>query len=136
MNAAWLNHYFTWLTESAKPARMIARANVKPLPYVGRHPYKPTDFSYPVYQLTNATVQLRDAFLDYLVKAEHGTRLPDSPGGHASVTIGNAKVNLMQQNDYLDLWMEKGKETGLVYEIGDRFDAVLATGAYDKFFLP
>ncbi len=136
VNTAWLNHYFTWQTEPGKPARMVARGNVKPRPYVGRRPYKPGDISYPTYRLNNASVQLRDAFLDYLVKVERGTRLPDSPGGHASVTIGSATVNLTQQKDDLSLWMDGGRATSLVYEIGDRFDAVLATGAYDKFFLP
>lgn len=53
-----------------------------------------------------------------------------------SVTIGTATAHVTQQNDSLGLWMDNGKATGLVYEIGDRFDAVLATGSYDKFFLP
>jgi hypothetical protein len=135
VNAAWLSHYFTWQTEPGKPARMIARGNVKPRPYVGHRPYKPGDFSYPTYRLTNASAQLRDAFLEYLVKVEHGTQRPDSPGGDASVTIGNATVNLTQQKDDIALWMDSGKATSLVYEIGDRFDALLATGAYDRYFL-
>ena len=136
VNAAWLNYYFTWQPEPGKPARMIARPNVKPRPYVGRRPYKPDDASYPVYQVTSVAATMRGAFLDYLERVEGGKRLPDSPGGSASVMIGNATVNLTQQYNELGLWMDNGKKTSLVYEIGDRFDVLLATGAYDKYFLP
>lgn len=136
VNAAWLNYYFVWRPESGKPARMIARPDVKPRPYIGRHPYKPDDPNYPVYQLTSVSARMRGAFLEYLERVEGGKRLPDSPGGSASVSIGSATVHLTQQYNELSLWMDSGKKNSLIYEIGDRFDALLASGAYDKFFLP
>ena len=136
VNAAWLNYYFTWRTEPGKPARMIARTDVKPRAYIGHRPYKPSDPSYPVYRLTSVSTTMRGVFLEYLERVEGGKRRPDSPGGSTSVTIAGATVYLTPQYDWLDLWIEGDKKTSLIYDIGDRFDALLATGAYDKFFLP
>ncbi len=136
VNAAWINYYFTWQPVAGKPARMIARSGVKPRPYIGYRPYKPSDPSYPEYRLTSVSAKMRGAFLEYLEQVEGGERQPDSAGGSASVVIGGATVRLTAQNDELGLWMDSGKKTSLVYEIGDRFDARLATGAYDKLFLP
>ncbi len=136
VNAVWLNYYFTWRTEPGKPAHLVARNDVKPRPYIGHRPYPPSDPSYPVYRLTSVSTKMRGAFLEYLERVEGGKRRPDSPGGAVSVTIGGATVYLTPQYDWLDLWMDGDKKTSAVYDIGDRFDAVLATGAYDKFFLP
>ena len=136
VNAAWLNCYYKWCPEPGKPARMIARPDVKPRAYVGHRPYGLGDFNYPVYRLTSVSPRMRGAFLDYLERVEGGKRLPDSPGGSASVMVGSATIHVTPQNDELGMWMENGKETNLVYEIGDRFDVVLASGNYDKFFQP
>jgi hypothetical protein len=136
VNAEWLNYYFTWRPETGKPARMVSRTNIKPRPYIGQRPYKPEYASYPVYRLTSVSTAMRGAFLEYLERVEGGKRLPDSSGGSGSVVIDGATVHVTPQNDELGLWMDSGKKNGLIYEIGDRFDAVLATGAYDKFFLP
>ena len=136
VNAEWLNYYFTWRPETGKPASMIAQRDVKSRAYIGHRPYKPEDFNYPVYRLTSVSPRMRGAFLDYLERAEAGKRLPDSPGGSAPVMIGSVTIHITVQNDKMSMWMESGKKNSLVYEIGDRFDALLATGSYDKFFLP
>lgn len=136
VNAEWLNYYFTWRPESGKPARMIARVNVKSRPYIGQRPYKPDDPNYPVYRLTSVSAQMRGALLEYLERVEGGKRLPDSPGGSVSVLIGSLTLHLTPQYDWIDMWLDDDKKTSLIYDIGNRFDALLATGAYDKFFLP
>lgn len=48
------------------------------------------DPNYPVYRLTSVSAKMRGAFLEHLVRVEGGKRLQDSPGGSASVAIGNA----------------------------------------------
>ena len=134
INLAWFNHYYQWQSQAGLPDRLIARANAKPLPYHGDHRVSSMGTNNHEYQLIGVGVSMRDALLTYLVKTEGGTRQPDSPGGAATVTISGKAVRLTPQENVLTLWTEASADSALVTQIGQRFDAVLATGVHDALF--
>jgi hypothetical protein len=136
INLAWFNYYYQWQSRAGLPDRLIARPNVKPLPFHGDHRVSSMDRNSHEYQLTGVDIGMRDALLAHLLKAEGGTRLPDPIGGGAHVSIGGKTVKLTPQENVLTMWTEASADSALVTQIGIRFDAVLATGVHDALFYP
>lgn len=136
INLAWFNHYYQWQSHAGLPDRLIARPNAKPRPYHGDQRVSGLDPNNHEYQLMGVAGGMREAVLAYLLNVEGGKRLPDSPRGAASVTIGGKTVRLSPQVNQLTLWMETSTDSALITQIGKRFDAVLATGVHDALFYP
>ena len=134
IDLAWINYYYQWQSRAGHPDRLIARPNAKPLPYHGDRRVSQLDPDNREYHLTGVAGTMRETLLAYLVQVEGGTRLPDPPGGSASIAVSGKTVHLTTHNEDLILWIEKGADSALVGQIGNRFDAVLATGAHDALF--
>jgi hypothetical protein len=136
IDATWFDHYYEWQREAGASDRLVPRPGVKPLPYRGYRPPQPNDPTYREYELMRVSSGMRGAFLEYLERVEGATRLPDDLGGSASLIIGGDTIHVTTHDDQVGLWMSRGDHSELVFRIGDRFDAVLATGVHDELFLP
>ncbi|MEO8636729.1 MAG: hypothetical protein ABI587_15750 [Gemmatimonadales bacterium] len=137
LDPAWLDHHFEWQRGHDGVDRLAERKRFVPIPYRGELSVESA--GYQSYQWEKASKALRGVLLDFLVREFKAEREPaDSDAYEIPVKIGGLTINVAHSGDfgYLLVSTDRGSpvDTTLVARIGERFDAVLATGKYDTLF--
>jgi hypothetical protein len=137
VDRAWLDRHFEWTKNLDGHDVLVRRASFAPLPYRGYRPASPHDSTYREYKLMRVVPEMKDSLIAFIEREFKAARAPQE--GYSSsveLRIGDKVVHILLHDDEVGLWMERGQDSSLVYEIGDRFDAMLATGKHDDMFLP
>jgi hypothetical protein len=137
LDPAWLDHHFEWQRSHEGVDRLVERRHFVPLSYHGELSVESD--GYCTYRLEKGSEALRGALVDFLVGEFNAVRQPADSGAYdVPVTIAGHTVNVAFSSDfgYVAVSMPRGgtQDTALVTSIGQRFDAVLATGRYDSLF--
>jgi len=135
IDPAWLLHYFEWKPDAAGQDRLVARADVVPLPHKGVLTLD--NSGYREYRLTPALPALRAAVIEFIVAEFGGEPQPaDESDFSHQVRVGDAVVHVSYSTDerHVGVWMDRGGDTALVTTIAERFDAALRSGKYDHLF--
>lgn len=131
-----INHYFTWVKDKAGDDSLVPREKVKPLPYRGRTRVQD---DYQEYRVHLAKETLRPAVIDWLVQEFKGEAQPqDSLSDYSrEVTVDGKVVHVSWSADdkHVGIWMDRGKDVGMVSVIGNRLNEALATGRFDSHFM-
>jgi hypothetical protein len=137
VDRAWVDRHFEWTRKNGGHDVLVRRSSFTPLAYRGHRPVSPYDSTYREYNLMRVVPEMKDTLVAFIEREFRAERVPQ--GEHSSsveLKIGDKVVNILLHDDQVGLWMDRGQDSSLVYEIGDRFDAVLAAGAHDRMFLP
>ncbi|MFN8651825.1 MAG: hypothetical protein U0133_08010 [Gemmatimonadales bacterium] len=127
---------FEWKRGADGRDRLVPRAHPVPRPYTGV--MSSNDPGYREYRLHLATEGLRTAMVDWLVNAMQGERLPVDSGAYAEEVRVRGQVVYLSWSEadgHVGVWVDSGTDTRIVLEIARRFNAALATGRYDRFFV-
>jgi hypothetical protein len=136
LDAAWLDHHFSWQRTAGGHDRLARRPAFAPLPYRGRLSVDQSD-GYREYQLLPVKPAMREQLAAFLVAEMQGERFPADANAIAdSVRVQGRTVHVLFADEHVGVFMARGSDTRLVAEIARRFDAALRGGAYDRYFLP
>ncbi|MBX3015108.1 MAG: hypothetical protein KF832_26555 [Caldilineaceae bacterium] len=139
IDAAWLDHHFTWQPTAGAPDRLVQRPNFSRLPYTGRLTGTADSREY---RIVPVKAELLDQMVSFLEENFAATQLEVSrydTSTYIDFQIGEEKITVSYADDsysepQLSLWAAEGSDQ-LIATIGQRFDEVLRTGVYDEFFL-
>lgn len=134
LDPAWLAHYYAWTPDGAGGTMLTARSGVTPLPYRG---VLSNDDGFREYHVLPAGEGLFGAFTTFLRTEMRAVRTPADEAAYGyQVQIDGRTVHVFNRDDTnsVGVFMERGTDTRLVATIAARFDAALATGAYDRYF--
>jgi hypothetical protein len=139
LDPAWLLHHFEWQRGHDGIDRLVERKHFVPIPFHGVLSVETT--GYQSYRWEKASEPLREALLEFLEREFQAERQPaDSDAYEKPVLIGGRKLNVAQSGEFGYLSVSTERESSgdstLVARIGERFDALLATGKYDTLFGP
>ncbi len=136
LDPAWVAHYFRWDRDAGGVDRLVAREGVAPLPYRG---ILTSDGSgYREYRIQPARESLRGALVEFLAAEFKGDRQPAEAGAYAhEVRIDGRAVSVAYDtgDHHVGVFMDRGGDSQLVAAIAERFDAAVASGAYDRHFM-
>jgi len=138
LDPAWLDHHFVWQRGRDGVDRLRERPNFVPIPYHGE--LSTETGGNRTYRLDNATEDLRGALIEFIVKEFDGSRQPADSGAYEiPVKIGARVVNVAYSSgsSNVSVSMDRGDthDSSVIAVIAQRFDAVLATGRYDRLFI-
>jgi hypothetical protein len=136
LDPAWVDHYFAWERGPAGTDRLVARAGVAPLPYRGTLSAERS--SYREYRVAPAQPSLRTALGDFMVKEFNGERVPGPAEAYAhEVRIAGRVISIGygKEDREIVLFTDRNGDAQIVAAIAQKFDAALATGAYDSHFV-
>ncbi len=136
LDPAFVTRYFKWEKGSDGSEQLVARSDVKPLPYRGRLSF--SEPSYREYRVYLARESLRTAMIDWLVAEFKGERVPVEEDRYSQrVTIDGKTIYLSwsEDDEHVGVWMDRGSDTALILTIAERFDKALATGQFDQHFV-
>ena len=136
LDPAWVAHYFRWDRGAGGVDRLVVREGVAPLPYRGM--LTRDGSGYREYRIQPARESLRDALVEFLAAEFKGERQPAEAGAYAhEVRIDGRAVRVAYDSDdhHVGVFMERGGDSQLVATIAERFDAAVASGAYDRHFM-
>ncbi|MBZ5609586.1 MAG: hypothetical protein LAP38_15090 [Acidobacteriia bacterium] len=136
IDAAWLDHHFEWKRAAGVHDRLAARTNIQPLPYRGYRSTDTYDPSMKEYKLMRVQPEMFERVKEFVAKELQGQPLPETLETAASFKVEGHTVHLLKHEDEVSVWMDRGPDSALVFQIGDRFDEVLKTGVHDDLFLP
>jgi hypothetical protein len=139
IDSAWTYHHFEWTRVDGQHDRLVERAGFVPLPHRGRRSTQGSDSTYREYNVMHVQREMFDTLGAFLERQLGATRTElKEYDDHRSATyqVGDRVVHTLGREDEVGLWMDRGADTAFVWEIGDRFDRVLATGVHDALFLP
>jgi hypothetical protein len=136
VDRVWLDRHFEWTRANGGHDTLVRRASFTPLPYRGHRPVSPDDSTYREYNLMRVVPEMKDTLIAFIEREFKAERVPTGERASVELKIGDQVVNILLHDVQVGLWMERGLDGALVYEIGDRFDAVLAAGTHDRLFLP
>jgi hypothetical protein len=129
-----VSHYFSWVRDKEGDDRLVERTQVKPLPYRGRTSVDP---DYQEYRVYLATESLRPAIIEWMVQEFGAVPTDTTEGAFAhEVTIDGRTVNISWSKDdeHVGIWIDRGTDVSLVSTIGERFNAALESGRFDRYF--
>lgn len=127
---------FEWKRGADGKDHLVPRAHPEPRPYTGV--MSSNSPGYREYRVHLATEGLRRAMIDWLVNDLGGEPLPVDSGAYAEeVRVRGQVVHLSwsESDGHVGVWVDSGTNTDIVLEIARRFNAALATGRYDRFFV-
>jgi len=141
IGAAWLQHHFEWKRGADGRDRLVPRSSFKPLPWRG------VFFNHGggEYKLDTAQQDLRPALLALLLQRFNARPLPPAAGEAPRTTQVAVRGETLTLHP-LGLFANSGRpyfpgqpgdpalQQALVKEVGDAFDAELATGRHDALF--
>jgi hypothetical protein len=133
----WLEHYYQWQRGADGHDRLVARTNIKPLPYKGV--LHTEDSGALVYHLQPAGTAMCDRLAEFLVSDFGATQAIKAEYGESySATVEGIQVTMFANPDQhqVALFIESGSDMSLVRRIAQAFNALLATGKYDDLFEP
>lgn len=141
IGAAWLQHHFEWKRGADGRDRLVPRGSFEPLPWRGVfHSHGGGE-----YKVDTAQQDLRPVFLALLQQRFDAKRLP-SPAGedtrYTQVAVRGETLTLHPLGFYANSGRpyfpgqpgDPKLQQALVKEVGDAFDAELATGRHDTLF--
>ena len=136
LDPAWLQHYYDWSPGANGTLRLVAKENVKPLPWRGVLDASSND-GYREYKVGPAGKGMFGAMADFLTKEMGATRTEDDVASSSyEAHIDGQLVHLYENESehHVSIFMDRDKDSRLVATIAERFDAALATGKYDSLF--
>jgi hypothetical protein len=136
LDPEWLNHYYEWQRERDGPYRLVARAQVTPLPYRGT--VTTSSGEYREYHVEPAGEVLYQALIAFLRVEMGATRSAEDEAAIGyRITVGGQHVFVIHDAEArrVGVYMDRGVDSKLVLKIAERFDAALGTGKYDGMFL-
>ncbi|HEX7707221.1 MAG TPA: hypothetical protein VF701_12250 [Thermoanaerobaculia bacterium] len=130
IDAAWIDHHLEW-----KDGLLVPRESFAPLRHRGR---LTTDAeSYREYRVQPVRQEMQTAVVDFLRETMKGTLLPRREYSSTDIiSVDGQNVNVMFTGQHVGVWMDRGQDSSLMIRIAADFDAALAGGSYDSFFLP
>jgi hypothetical protein len=135
LDPEWLNHYYEWRRDGDEPFRLVARAEVTPLPYRGT--VSESTGGYREYHVEPAGEAMFQALVAFL-RDEMGamrTVADEKAIGHRMQLEGQSVYVIDDESAHrVGVYMDRGADSRLVLKIAERFDAALATGKYDGMF--
>ncbi|MEO6527440.1 MAG: hypothetical protein ABIP93_12495 [Gemmatimonadaceae bacterium] len=137
LDPAWLQHYYTWVRGDDGVYRLVAKADVTPLPYRGVHSMDGE--GYREYRVQPAGSAMEDAIIAWLESEMKATRTPEDVAAYGHQLHIDGKVVHVINNEsehHVSFYMDRDTDTRLVETIGKRFDSVLVSGRYDALFTP
>lgn len=135
LDITWLAHYYHWQRGADGQDRLVARTAVKPLPYRGVLYTDGTgSVVYHVQPSGQAMCDVLAEFLRTEFNAQRVTKEEWTQG--YKMTIGDAQVHVSVNKDehQVAVFLDNSSDRTLVPRIAERFNAVLATGQYDRLF--
>lgn len=137
LDPRWLTHYFAWERGADGVDRLAIRQRVTPMPYQG---FTTTTIDgYHEYHVQPAGQPMLDALKSFLAVEFGATRTPADESAYGyQARVGDQVVHLLanERDSSVAVFMELNTDTHLVATIGARFNAALATGKYDRLFMP
>jgi hypothetical protein len=136
LDPAWLQHYYEWAAAADGKQHLVARTDVKPLPWRGVLEATSTD-GYREYKVGPAGQAMFDAMAEFLTTEMGATRTEEDVAASGWQAHLNGQVIHLYDNDHehhVSIFMDRGNDSRLVATIAERFDAALATGKYDSLF--
>jgi hypothetical protein len=148
MTPLWVTHYFQWTRDAQGAERLVPRANVKPVAWKGRYSHFSSGTEYRVAPVG---VAMESEFKRFLTERHGAKPAPDwlDPlhDQHRTYTVPGCdhvmvvSVNHSHTQHEVGLYVPTPKQPPWVRcqdtmrQIGEAFDAELATGRHDKLFL-
>ena len=137
LNTEWLAHHFTWKRDATGVERLEARTDFVPVPYRGV--FLTGTNGQSTYQFANGGQPVRQVLVEFLKAEFHATGDTSSENEYEYVLhIGGDPIKVEtpgNKDSYVRLSRnDGGPGNDLVVRIGSAFNAVLATGKYDKAF--
>lgn len=136
LDPEWLSHYYEWRREGDGSYRLVAREQVRPLPYRGT--VSTSSSGYREYHVEPVSDAMVDAFVAFLRDEMGGRRTgEDEAAVGYRLTIDGQPVNVIHDESAhrVGVYMDHGVDSRLVLKIAERFDAALASGKYDGTFV-
>lgn len=137
MDLEWFNHYYQWQRAADGHDRLVARTDVRPLPYRGvLHTESSGNLTYYVQPAGTAMCTQLVEFLRSEFAAQGITKNEYSESYQATIEGVEVNVFVNTTEQQVALFLGSESDSPLVRRIAAAFDAVLATGKYDKLFEP
>jgi hypothetical protein len=136
LDPAWLQHYYEWSSGPNGTLRLVAKDDVKPLPWRGVLAASSSD-GYREYKVGPAGRAMFDAMAKFLANEMGATRTEDDVASSSFQAHIDGQLVHLYENEHehhVSIFMDRGKDSRLVATIAERFDAALATGKYDALF--
>jgi hypothetical protein len=136
LTSDWLNHHCDWKPGPTGHQRLTERLHYKPLPYRGTRRVETNDPRYHEYNLVRVKPEMFEKLNAFIEAEFHATRSNKTVEASMELAIDGVTVNTIVHDFHVGLFNNRGQDPKLVDQIGDRFDALLKTGALDDLFLP
>ncbi len=144
---AWIEHHYAWTRDADGRDRLAVRAEAPPWPWQGRLlPFGGHHVEYRIEPVAEAALP---AVRDWIVATFGGSWVPDPslsstplppawqpPDGRSrhSVSFRESRVTVYETTALTDPRTAEGE--AWTRRIGERLDAELRTGTWDRFFVP
>jgi hypothetical protein len=142
-NRAWFEHHFTWVREPSGEERLQRRSDAAPWPWLGRLS-RSGDFRVG-YRLPGAGPGLRAVFEAFIAEHFAVEVLPADPQDPHSTRLRaggwNYVIRYSERDRSVSFWYDNGLVAeqpaafALVGEVGEAFNARLASGAHQDQFI-
>ena len=136
VDRAWLDHHFEWRPVPGGHERLVVRDGFVPLPYRGELHADEYDPTYLEYELVRVSPEMEAELVGFLEQQLGAHSEGRDAGGTLTLRIGSHAVRVLRDDDEVSVFEDRGGDPSAVRDVARRFDAALATGAYDAFFLP
>ena len=135
LDPEWLTHYYEWQHDVGSSFRLVARAEVTPLPHRGT--VSTSSGGYREYHVEPAGAAMFQALVTFLRDEMGATRTAadEKAIGYRLQVDGQSVYVIDDESTHrVGIYMDRGVDSRLVLKIAERFDAALATGKYDGMF--
>jgi hypothetical protein len=134
VDAGWFATHFAWVQDGTDGYRVTQRQDAGRVARRGR---LGNSNGYREYRLAPVDAGMRDAFVAFLLDELGGRERPTDEGSFArEVDFAGGTLHIGLDGQQLVVFMLTAPHTELVATVAARFDAALASGAYDAHFLP
>lgn len=143
IDAAWIEHHFTWQQNEQGIEQLVERANFSPIPYHGEFVLDKVMMNTS-YTLAPVKPELFETLIQFLEEnyqaVQSGDLESDDTSKSLQLTLGEQQLSLYFTTynlpaGELSLQVAEDQDNQLLKAIGQRFDEVLASGKYDELFL-
>ncbi len=134
VNAAWVDHHFTWKRDEHGIDQFVERADFQPLPYRGE--FRPAFAGRQEYRLDLVGEDMRTAVESMLIEHFKAERQPDATDYEHLFKLDGQQVSVCCGSEfaYVSVTFDPGVDEAVGKSFAELFDAELATGKYDSLF--
>lgn len=133
VDAAWVEHHFTWQPDDAGVDRLVARDNFEPLPFKGLLRPARSLHDSAMYTIEHVGKAMQRRLVEFIVDRFGGTRVEED-GEVIVVRLDDVQLRVAQRDNYVSLSSGFMERTERIDQIAAAFDGLLASGELDGFF--